>query len=157
MRMRVLVTLNSVCIVVTLYNRDILMVSEFALSVRSVVFGSGRPVEEIMNPMKFRNSGNMASTHNTPKTLKTVWAMAARLAVVFPTDAAIFAAIVVPMFSPRIIAAASLNGITPVVIRSMIIAMVAAEDWKQTVITVPIKRKRRTETLTGPRWRFVNA
>ena len=29
------------------------MVSEFAVSVRSVVFGSGRPVDEMMNPMNY--------------------------------------------------------------------------------------------------------
>ena len=77
--------------------------------------------------------------------------MAALLDVVLPTEAAMLAAMVVPIFSPRIIAAASLNGITPVVMRSMIIAIVAAEDWKQMVSTVPISRKSNTDRFTGPR------
>ena len=83
----------------------------------------------------------MASTQATPKRLKMVWEMAVRLAWTLPTEAAMFAAMVVPMFSPRIIAAASLNGITPVVTRIMMMAIVAADDWKHTVRTILIRRK----------------
>ena len=151
MSINVLVTLNNVCIVVTLYSSEAFIVSALATSVRSAVFGSGSPHEPIMNPMSFRNHGKMQSTQMTPKTLNTVWAMAALLDVVLPTEAAMLAAMVVPIFSPRIIAAASLNGITPVVMRSMMIAIVAAEDWKQMVSTVPISRKSNTDRFNGPR------
>ena len=133
------------------------MPAALAVSVRSVVFGSGRPTELIIAPINFRKNGNMHSTQITPNTLKTVCAIAALFAVVLPTEAAMFAAMVVPIFSPKIMAAASLKGITPVVMRSMMMAMVAAEDWKQIVRTVPMRRKISTERLTGPRYRFVNA
>ena len=55
---------------------------------------------------------------------------------------------VVPMFSPRIMAAARRKGMTPVVIRIMMMAMVAAELWKHTVRIMPIMRK--MATLPAP-------
>ena len=78
-----------------------------------------------------------------------VWETAVLLAAVLPTEAAMLAAMVVPMFSPRIMVAASRNGITPVVTRIMMMAIVAAELWKQTVRMIPISRK--INTLHPPR------
>ena len=140
-RIRTLVTLNRVCIVHTLYSREVLMTSAFELSVRSAVLGSGRPKSVTMLPTRWRKNGKMHRTQNTPNRLKTVCEKAVRLAATLPTEAAMLAAIVVPIFSPRIIAAARRKGMTPVVTRIMMMAIVAAEDWKQTVITILIIRK----------------
>ncbi|MPN60212.1 hypothetical protein SDC9_207937 [bioreactor metagenome] len=52
-------------------------------------------------------------THITPVTLNTVWANAALFADVLATVAAMFAVIVVPIFSPSTIAAAISNGSQP--------------------------------------------
>ena len=54
--------------------------------------------------------------------------MAALLAWVFPTAAAMFAVIVVPMFSPSTMAQAMLNGIQPMLSMMRVIAIVADED-----------------------------
>ena len=70
---------------------------------------------------------NTARTQITPTILKIVCARAALLAEVFATDAAMFAVIVVPMFSPRTIATASLKSIRPEDARSMVMAIVALE------------------------------
>ena len=80
-----------------------------------------------MTPTRFRNGLNTMSTQITPNTLNTVWARAALFADVLPTAAAMFAVIVVPMFSPRTIAHASWKSISPEVVRSMVMAIVALE------------------------------
>ena len=142
-----------VCIVVTLYRREERMLSPSSSPpvLKSTVFGFGKPKADTIEPTMFRNHGNTESTQITPKTLKNVCARAARFEVVFPIEAATFAAMVVPIFSPRIIAAAILNGMIPWVMSNMIIAIVAAEDWKQTVSKVPINKNIRTDTLKLPR------
>ena len=54
--------------------------------------------------------------------------MAALLAWVFPTEAAMLAVMVVPIFSPNTIAHAMLNGIQPILSIIRVIAIVADED-----------------------------
>ena len=56
-----------------------------------------------------------------------VCARAALFAEVFATAAAMFAVIVVPIFSPSTIATASLKSIRPDAARSMVMAIVALE------------------------------
>ena len=70
----------------------------------------------------------MVRTHRTPKTLKTVWANAARLAFVFPTAAAILAVMVVPIFSPKTMAAAISNFNHPMSRNTRVSATVALDD-----------------------------
>lgn len=55
--------------------------------------------------------------------------MAARLAEVFPTEAAMFAVIVVPMFSPNTMAHAILKGIYPMLSIIRVMAIVADEGY----------------------------
>ena len=134
------------------------MAVALAVSVRSAVLGSGRPKRVTMLPTSRSHSGKMHNTQHTPKVLMMVCDTAVRLAAVLPTEAAMLAAMVVPMFSPRIMVAASRNGITPVVIRIMMMAIVAAELWKQMVRMMPISRKirmlqppRSVQACTKPR------
>lgn len=61
--------------------------------------------------------------------------IAVRLAATLPTVAAILAAKVAPIFPPIIMAVASLKSNIPVVMSVMVMAMVAADDWKQIVKT----------------------
>ena len=60
-----------------------------------------------------RNGFKRIMIQSTPKILNMKWANAALLACTFPTNAAILAVIVVPMFSPNTSAAAISNGIHP--------------------------------------------
>ena len=108
--------------------------------VRSTVIGLANPRASITVPTSPRNGLKMMSIQMTPNTLKTVWARAALFADVFPTAAAMFAVIVVPMFSPRTIAQASGKSISPDVVRSMVMAMVALEAWSTIVRMVPARR-----------------
>ena len=78
-------------------------------------------------PTSFKNGLNMISIQITPNTLNKVWASAARFAAVFPTDAAMLAVIVVPMFSPSTIAHASSKSMRPDVARSIVMAIVALD------------------------------
>ena len=91
-------------------------------------------------PTSLRNGLNMISIQITPNTLNSVCARAARFAEVFPTAAAIFAVMVVPMFSPRTIAQASSKSISPEVVRSMVMAMVALDACRTIVRMVPARR-----------------
>ena len=81
----------------------------------------------------------------TPNRLNMVCDIAARLACVLPTDAAMFAVMVVPMFSPRTIAAPISNGIHPLLHITRVRAMVALDDWSTIVRIVPINTKISTE------------
>ena len=81
----------------------------------------------------------------TPVTLNTVWAIAALLADTFPTAAAMFAVIVVPIFSPSTIAAAISKGIHPKLTITRVRAMVALDDCRTIVRAVPIRTKMSTE------------
>ena len=92
-------------------------------------FGTAK-IEEVMNPVSLRNSGNDISAQITPNRLKTVWARAALLADVFPTAAAMFAVMVVPIFSPNTIAQAMSNLIQPMLSMIKVRAIVALEDWR---------------------------
>ena len=80
----------------------------------------------------------MISTKITPTVFMMVCEMAVRLAATLPTEAAILAAKVAPMFPPIMMAVASLKSNIPVVMSVMVMAMVAADDWKHIVNTIPI-------------------
>ncbi len=67
--------------------------------------------------------------------------MAALFADAFAGIAAMLAVMVVPMFSPNIIAAAISNGIHPFVHIINVMATVALDDWTMTVRRLPIPRK----------------
>ena len=101
-------------------------------------------------PTRLRNGLKRINAQITPNTLNMVWDSAARLAEGLPTDAAIFAVIVVPMFSPRTIAHAIGNGIHPMLSMIRVIAIVADEDWRMRVSTVPTPRKISTEPNPCP-------
>ena len=79
-------------------------------------------------PTSPRNGLNRINAHITPNTLNIVCDKAARFADGLPTDAAILAVMVVPMFSPRTIAQAIGKGIHPMLSMMSVIAMVADED-----------------------------
>ena len=71
--------------------------------------------------------------------------MAARFACVLPTEAAIFAVMVVPIFSPNTIAHAIWNGIQPMLSIMSVIAIVAEDDCSTNVNTVPNAKNSNTE------------
>ena len=79
-------------------------------------------------PTSPRNGPKKINAQITPKTLNMVCDMAALLAWVFPTEAAMLAVMVVPIFSPNTIAHAMLNGIQPMLSMIRVIAIVADED-----------------------------
>ena len=81
----------------------------------------------MMMQISFTIGANTQSTQITPTILKIVCARAALFAEVFATAAAMFAVIVVPMFSPRTIATASLKSMRPEAARSIVIAIVALD------------------------------
>ena len=83
----------------------------------------------------------------TPNTLKIKWALAERLACIFPTKAARFAVMVVPMFSPKTIAAAISKGIQPLLAMTKVKAMAALEDCTVIVRSVQKKKKNNAERI----------
>ena len=99
----------------------------------------------IVRPTSRRNGTKSASAHITPKTLKSVWAIAARRAFALPTAAAMLAVMVVPIFSPSTIAAPISNGIQPIFTIMSVSAIVADDDCNTRVSTVPRSRKISTE------------
>ena len=72
------------------------------------------------------------------------------MASMFPTEAAMFAVMVVPIFSPRTIAAAISNCIQPIFSIIRVRATVALEDCSTRVSMVPRARKRSTEPKPCP-------
>ena len=80
-----------------------------------------------MTQINFTIGLNTARTQITPTILNIVCARAALFADVFATAAAMFAVMVVPMFSPSTIATASLKSIRPEAARSIVIAIVALD------------------------------
>ena len=80
-----------------------------------------------MTQISFTIGPKTARTQITPMMLKIVCARAALLAEVFATAAAMFAVIVVQMFSPSTIATASLKSMRPDAARSIVMAIVALE------------------------------
>ena len=93
------------------------------------VAGLGNPKRvSVMRPTKFKKGLYRINAQSTPKTLKMVCDIAARLACVFPTEAAMLAVMVVPIFSPSTMAQAIPNGIHPMLSIMSVIAMVADED-----------------------------
>ena len=100
-----------------------------------------------MDPTRRRNGWNRQNTQHTPKTLNSMWARAVRFAETLATEAAILEVMVVPMFSPRTIAAAISKGIYPLATRTMVMAIVAAEDWSISVIKAPVTMNIRIEPM----------
>ena len=100
--------------------------------------------------MSLTIGGKKARTHITPTILNIVCARAALFADVLATAAAIFAVIVVPMFSPSTMATASLKSIRPDAARSIVMAIVALEAWRTIVRTAPAMRKRRIDPKPNP-------
>lgn len=78
-----------------------------------------------MKPIK---GWKINSIQITPNRLKTVCAKAALLAETLAGRAAMLAVMVVPMFSPKTIAAASSKGIHPLAHMIRVIAIVALDD-----------------------------
>ena len=107
--------------------------------------GLGRPNNSIILPTKAKNGWKNISAQTTPNRLNTVCDKAARLAEVLATEAAILAVMVVPIFSPKTIAHAILNGIHPMLSMMRVMAIVAEEDWSMSVSTVPTPRKMSTD------------
>ncbi|MPM68899.1 hypothetical protein SDC9_115834 [bioreactor metagenome] len=93
---------------------------------------------------KYLNTNNIQMT---PITLNMKWAKAALFADRFAGIAARFAVIVVPMFSPIIIAAAAGKSIHPFVAIIRVRATVALDDCTRMVKTDPISRKIRTDPI----------
>ena len=123
MRTKVLVMLNRVWSIDIPYRREVSAPG----AVRSTVKGLEKPMASITMPTRVRNGLKMISIQMTPNTLNTVWARAVLFADVFPTVAAMLAVIVVPMFSPSTMAHASGKSISPDVVRSMVMAIVALD------------------------------
>ena len=130
-RSAVLITLNAVWNIASA--NDSLAV----LCVEAVV---SRPTREQTILTKGKKT---TRTHMTPNTLKSRWARAALRAWVLADMAAMLAVTVVPMFSPITRAIPWKIVIAPVVHRTMVIAISAADDCAMQVRTDPIRRKRR--------------
>ena len=96
-------------------------------------------------PTKLKNGLNNINAQITPNTLNIVCDKAARLADGLPTEAAMLAVMVVPIFSPRTIAHAIGKGIHPMLSIIRVMAMVADEDWRMRVSIVPTPRNISTE------------
>ena len=96
-------------------------------------------------PTNAVNGLNRINAQITPNTLKIVCDIAARLACVLPTAAAIFAVMVVPIFSPNTIAHAMWKGIQPMLSMMSVIAIVAEEDCSTNVNIVPNAKNSSTE------------
>ena len=79
-------------------------------------------------PTRLRKGLKKISAQITPNTLNMVCDNAARFAEGLPTDAAMLAVIVVPIFSPRTIAQAIGKGIHPMLSMIRVIAIVADDD-----------------------------
>ena len=112
--------LNNVCTIEIAYNTEF----DEAPATR----GLSKPIAMIIFETTFKNGWNRIRHHRTPNTLNTECPIAALLAETFATEAAMLAVIVVPMFSPRTIAAPISNGIQPLLHITRVRAMVALED-----------------------------
>ena len=137
--------LNNVCNIESPYKAAVPSTDVDPLTENPAEAGLGRPHSSIKYPTNARNGLKSNSAHRTPKRLNIVCDIAARFACVFPTDAAILAVIVVPIFSPNTIAHAISNGIHPMLSMISVIAIVAEEDWSTRVSTVPNSKKISTE------------
>ena len=120
--------LNKVWSIESPYNAAVLLVESASFTTKPSAAGFGRPKASMMCPTKLKNGLNKIKAHITPNKLKIVCDKAARFAGVLPTDAAMLAVIVVPMFSPSTIAHAMLKGIQPMLNMMRVIAIVADDD-----------------------------
>jgi len=111
----------------------------------------------VIHPTTERNGLNRIRAHITPNTLNMVCESAARFAEGLPTEAAMLAVMVVPIFSPRTIAQAIGNGIHPMLSIIRVIAIVADDDWSTRVSTEPKPRKIRTDQNPNPDHVFTNS
>ena len=137
--------LNSVCSIESPYKAAVPSADVDSLTANPSDAGLGKPHNSIRYPTSARNGLKSNSAHITPKRLNIVCDIAARFACVFPTDAAMLAVIVVPIFSPSTIAHAILNGIHPMLSIMSVIAIVADDDCSTKVNTVPKTKKISTE------------
>ena len=137
--------LNRVWSIERPYNAAVLSGAELGSTTKPSAAGLGSPNNSMIRPTRARNGRNIINAQITPKRLKIVCDIAARLAWVLPTEAAIFAVMVVPIFSPNTIAHAILNGIQPILSIIRVIAIVADDDWSTRVRIVPNTKKISTE------------
>ena len=126
--MNVLMVLNSVCSIDSPYRAATLLSVFGPVTINPSVAGLGKPNSSMIKPTSNKNGLKSANAQITPHTLNIVCDIAARLACVLPTDAAILAVIVVPIFSPSTIAHAILKGIHPMLSMIRVIAIVADDD-----------------------------
>ena len=141
----VLIVLNNVCNILSPYNAAVLVSALPSTTANPSAAGLGKPKSSIILPTKAVNGLNNINAQITPKRLKMVCDIAARLACVLPTDAAIFAVMVVPIFSPNTIAHAMWKGIHPMLSIMRVMAMVADDDCSTNVKTVPNAKNNSTE------------
>jgi hypothetical protein len=87
--------------------------------------------------VNLRKMGKRKIIHVTPIKLIRKWARAALLAVEFPINAARFAVMVVPIFAPNTIEAASPNGSHPSLASTRVNAMAALDDCTSMVNSIP--------------------
>ena len=121
--------LKRVCSIESPYNAAVASGVFCPLTANPSAAGFGSPKSASMIfPTRARNGLKKINAHITPNTLKIVCDIAALLACVFPTDAAILAVIVVPIFSPSTIAQAISNGMKPMLSMMRVMAIVADED-----------------------------
>lgn len=125
----VLITLNKV------WNRA----KEMGIPAMSNV-GSIPPNEVFMKIIPFKKNGNIGVIHRTPNTLNSKWTRAALFAVTLATRAAVFAAIVVPMFTPSSIVAAISKESHPLILSTSISAKMAFEERTIIVNSIPAIR-----------------
>ena len=144
-RIKVFVTLNSVCSIDSPYRAATLLSVFGPVTVNPSVAGLGKPNSSMIKPTSDKNGLKSANAQITPHTLNIVCDIAARLACVLPTDAAILAVIVVPIFSPSTIAHAMWKGIQPILSMMSVIAIVADDDCSTKVRIVPKTRKMSTD------------
>ena len=117
-----------------------------ATTVNPSAAGSGTAkTVEVTNPVSFRKKGKVMRAHITPNMLNTVCASAALFEYLLPTAAAMFAVMVVPMFSPSTIAQAISNLIHPILSIIRVMAILALEDCSTRVRRVPKTRKMITD------------
>ena len=119
----------------------VLMVLNRVWNIESPSRGLNSPISPITALSRAMNGLNKANAHITPKRLKMVCVSAVRFAFMFPIAAAMLAVMVVPMFSPKTIAAPISNGIQPSLSIMSVIAIVALEDWSTRVRIVPKRTK----------------
>ena len=148
--MRVFIVLKRVWSIERPYRAAVPSAPSGSDTVNPSAAGFGKPKSSMILPTSPRNGLKRINAQTTPNTLNMVCDKAARFAAGFPTEAAIFAVIVVPIFSPRTIAQAIGNGIHPILSIIRVMAIVADDDWRMRVRIVPTPRKIITDQNPWP-------